>query len=416
MGFLDKIKSFFKEKIEEKTEKISENAEVLDIDTLLDNRNEEINSSLKEKKDVLFGELSLLLGKLEAGVLDLKSVDVDKIKSDDLSRRFTEQGREGYVTALGKFIEVLKEMVNEGKYEPGNINEELRRFSKSSFKSFQKTTVLIGKEMEKIKDDITRVRRLEIDFERNNSKLVEDVRNIRVLIKRNSERKQSEEARAKVLDDIKKIERELGEGDNKLSDINGRINEIKESSEYKEKERLENEKKKKEDSLNEIELKLKALLDRRILEKYVHLDPGDVYAKTAQKYIENPGRTLISDEELRIFNVLSEVREKIRSDKINIKESSKALEKMDIKKEVFEEQRNILLKVTSELGEINGRMGEINIDFSFLLSEKGKIEGKISDFKNQISTLVKKQEKLDKIIFDLSSALEEGRNDLLRSR
>jgi len=413
MGFLDKIKKIFQsEKKESKVEEsLEEDIENLDIDTWLNKKNNEIKNLFQQKKETLSTGLNELISNLEKNIEVLNNVDLDKKKLDDRTKQITGIGRREYIIALNKFLGNLKKS-NKDNYEIGFIKKELENFSKYSAKSFFKATLIIGKEIEKIKDDIIRIRRLEDDFEKDNDGLITRQNDIRNLIGKNVQKKNNEEEKLRIIEDVKKIEKINEKEREKLNDIEGQINKIKGSPQYKEREEFIGEKNKKENFLKENELKIKALLDRRLLEKYVHLNPQDVYAKIAQKYIENPVNALLSDDEIRIFNVLQDIKEKITRTEIDIKESDKALGKLKIEREIFLAQRTGLLILNEEIKKLDESINKYEINFDDLSNEKTKIESKISDSRNQIGVLNKKREKIDKAISDLDLVLEEGRMGL----
>jgi len=330
MGILDRIKSIFvSEKDEETRENPLEEADLTDVDAFLDKKNDEIGNLLKERKNILFIKLSPLLERFNEDILRLDSVNVDKIKSDERLRKVTKEGKENYIVSLNQFLEYLKNLLDKNEeYEIGDINRKLDAFSRNSFKSYHKATVLIGKEIEKIKDDIIKIKRFESDFMKDNSELIKKGKHMRDLIEMNADKKDKEKSKNELSGAIRKIEQVYGSNKKELLDIEEKISKIEKGFEYQERERLTREKKEKEDFLKEAENDVKALFDRRILEKYVHSNREDIYAKIAQEYIEDPNKAMLLDEEMKIFNVLDYIREKIRSKELMVKESDKALEKI----------------------------------------------------------------------------------------
>ena len=180
MGILDRIKSMFVSgKDEEAKEDTPEEVDLADVDSFLDKKNNEMEKLLDTKKDVFLKEILLSLEKLEEDTRKLDSVDLGKIRSDERLIRVTKQGREDYIVSLKSFMKNLRGLVSgDEKYEIGKITEKLDEFSKNSFNSYNKTTVLIGKEMEKIKDDVIRIRKSEDFFMKSNADVIEKKKKI----------------------------------------------------------------------------------------------------------------------------------------------------------------------------------------------------------------------------------------------
>jgi len=410
MGILDRLKSLFKSEESEAPEEVVDKPVSLeDIDSFLDKKDREIGESFNEKKSVLLKEISSFLEGIRENVGKLEAVDLDKVKADERLIRVTKQGRESYTIQLNKLIEDLEEFTERDKdYEVGSIDMRIEEFSKNSFNSYHKVTVLIGKEMEAIKYGIIRIKKSEASFKKANEDLIKKSGILRDLIRKNVSRKNEIDLSNKISKEMEEIKGVYEGNERELEEIDKEISKIKESSEYKKREKLGLEKDDKSRLLEDVEANVKALFDRRILEKYTHLNRDDVYAKIAQKYIANPEKALLSDEEIEIFKVLRYIGGKIENGELKIKEAEKALEKINVDKEVFVKHREDLLGFTGEIEKLGGEIDGIKLDFGNLIVDKSRVEGKIEESKQKVETLNKKREKIDKLVLELGGELKEG--------
>lgn len=400
---------FISKKDEEAKEDTPEEVDLADVDSFLDKKNDEIEKLLNTKKDVFLKEILLSLEKLEEDTQKLDSVDLGKIRSDERLIRVTKQGREDYIISLKSFMKNLRGLVSgDEKYEIGKITEKLDEFSKNSFSSYNKTTVLIGKEMEKIKDDVIRIRKSEDFFMKSNAGVIEKKKKIKDLIRRSDEKKENEKLKEDLSKQMEEIKGDREKVELELKSVIEKISEIERSDEYQEREKLSLEKEKKEVSLKEVESTVKSLFERRILEKYVHLNKEDIYAKIVQEYLADSGKALLNDKEVEIYKVLNYIAEKVRSNELKIKEADKVLEKISIGKDVFLRYRNSLLDLKEGIKKLDENISGIEIDFGDLLNHKSKVENKIEDNKSRFGALNKKGEKLDKTISELDVELKEG--------
>ena len=108
------------------------------------------------------------------------------------------------------------------------------------------------------------------------------------------------------------------------------IERVKSGKEYAEREKLVLEKEETERKLKEISEKLNGLLDKKVLEKYIYLDLDG--KGIAEKYADDLIQALIEDSELKILSVIAEIRGKISSGEISVKNSAKVFEKLGAEK------------------------------------------------------------------------------------
>ena len=403
MGLFDKIKKFFQSEEPEIQEEKKE-VNIKDIGNFLNNEKSEVEKSLQEKKERLKQELFIILDKLEENLRILLEVDISKKKGDERLKQINEIGVRDYSNTLDIFIRKLRDK----EFDVINIDKEMEKFIKSSGKSYAKATLLIGKEIENISYDISNLKKLGEDFIKENSDLIKKQENIISLLKKYDKKTENEEKKSEILEEIEKIEKISETEKNNLIDIDKKLNNLKESSDYKQKEELIISKNKKEEDLKIIESKVRLLLDRRIFEKYIYLEDDTSNKIVAKEYIDDPVKKLKLDEDLQILDILKDIKNKIEQGLLDVKDPDKVMKKIDIPKEVLFEYRSNILRLNEEIKKIEEKINYLLSNLSNLdeiLKEKLKIENKIEDNKNDIINLTKRLDKMEEIISNLNSEI-----------
>ena len=393
MSFIEKLKAIFKKKQEtaEAPKKID------DLDAFLNEKNAEYNNLLEKRKNNFNQELSQIITELEADIKTLEEVDISERKAEEKIKQVTEQGKKEYIRQSLKLIDTLKEKQEATIVQ---IKNELEKFMKKSAKSHFKATQLIGKEIEPIMDNLTKVKTLLNDFAKENSILIESNKRIEALLEKNEEKKQNQEKLNSILQQIHEIEESSREDQAKLDLLTRKIQELKESPQYLEKQALMKKLNEKENLLKSINSEIEKLLDKKILEKYAYIEQDKQIKELAQNYIKNPLSTLLQDSELKILNILNNSKQKIENNEIILKDPQKALEKTNIEQETLMNYKSDILILNEEIATLNKEIEEINIDLDSVQNERLKVEDKLTNNKKQLDTLIKKEEKLKQTIED----------------
>ncbi|MAH07997.1 hypothetical protein CMI38_07155 [Candidatus Pacearchaeota archaeon] len=409
MGFLDKVKGFFIEDSGEVDERVREKIEVRekididDVEGLLNGKREEIEGLMLGNKKGLHGELGLVIDKLEEDVEVLASVDLDEKSGGDKIKRFNELGREDYLESLNRFIEVLKDRGNDVVV----IDEGLKKFVRSSNKSYSRVILLIGKEMESVVKDITSVSKIVDKFFKENSDLVARMERVDRLLKMNEERVEGEVRIEEVKKEIEECVDSLEKYEDELKEIEKGIEKIRKGDEYGKLLELEESFRDKESVIKGIKSKLDLLLDRRVLEKFIYLDRDSDEAGIVRGYLDDSVKMIIGDEELGMVGILKKVCGKVRDGVISVKDSEKVIGRIGISGEVFKGHREDVVGLRGEMEEIDREIGKL-IFVRERLKEmdirKGGISGKIDEVKNEKELLEKK---LEKVVDRIEELVEE---------
>ncbi|MBS3088327.1 hypothetical protein J4402_00950 [Candidatus Pacearchaeota archaeon] len=394
MGFLDKLKEFFKE--EEIVPEIKENIKVEEIDSFLNDKQREIEELYRGKIQDLHKEIDLVLDEIEENIGELERVDISGKKEQERLKDVVNLSKRDYVMASRKFVSEMRE-------DKTDVNGKIGRFANLSGKSYMKANFLIGEELENIKEGIVKIKRLNAEFLRDNSELILKREKIQEFLKKNREKKNREKVKSGIEKDILDSEKLCREYEEKLENLGKEIERVKSGKEYAEREKLVLEKEETERKLKEISEKLNGLLDKKVLEKYIYLDLDG--KGIAEKYADDLIQALIEDSELKILSVIAEIRGKISSGEISVKNSAKVFEKLGISRGDFAILREDLIGLGDKMRELDGKISGINLGLDDFFREKIEIENKIAGLKNNIENLRRKGEKVGGMIGELEGEL-----------
>jgi len=354
MGIFD----FFKKKEPEiKEDKISFN----DVGNWVINKEKDINSKEKEAIVSIKDRTSLLVKDLNEKVKVLENIDMDSKKVEDRIKVIVKGNLETYIG----YVKILIENI-------GGLNEERPKdficlvkknfsdFEKNSYKSYQKSTFIIGKEIGDLKQSI-------VDFSKylqnisNKHKDVIDSPEINSFL--------SLKLNLKQLDDLDKrvigIEKHIKLFDNKIKDFKkveekklNEIEEIKKSEDY-----VNNFKKIREIEVSDKELieninELKNLIDFKALGNEFHSSEKEM--NLVKSYKQNFQLAFLEDKSEKLLSLIREAKGKdISSEvkKINDKREKISEEKLEIKKDETENLLDEIKKVKLDIDNLNNEKG-----------------------------------------------------------
>ena len=357
----------------------------------------------RKKNEELHYEISPIVKKLEKNMEILSNVDLSNKRDDERIMVMNELGRKDYLHSLNKLINSFKNKENNIE----QLTERLEKFIFHSSKSYAKATLLIGKEVENIVKDITIIKNILENFKKSNGYLLEKKNKKIKLISMYEEKINNEKIKSDTLEEIEKSKKISEKNGKELDEINEKIKSIKNSRDYKKSEKLADSRNKKEEMLKTLKLEIGLLIDKRVLKKYIYIEDND-NKKIAEEYLEQPADKLISDQDLKIADILVDVKEKVKGGILEVKEPSKIIEKLTIPKEVFIKYRDDISKLINEIKEIEDKIKKIEYnlsDLSDLIRNKTKIEDRISENNSNLAILYNKLDKIEKSITDLEEGL-----------
>ncbi len=375
MGFWDFLKK--KEEQVVKTEKISQDGFqdwILNKKIEIEKQEEQILIPIKER-------ISQFILELEEKISVLHKINIDEKKVEEKIKLIVKENLKNYLDYLEKLITKLKEIGDE-KNIVGTLNFIFTDFKKKSTLSYEKATILIGKEMKDIKENI---RRFFTDVEiiiRNNQDIIDESKIIRLL-----------EIEIKKFDEIKKIKleitKDIEEYDNKISNLEKdikikeeEIENLKKSEKFLEENKKKEELKMKKQELEKDIWNLGRLIDFKALANFYHIFEKKM--NTIKEYRENFKQAfqktkgedimlLLGESKLHSIDVLNKFKE--------IEDKRKEIDNIIIGETGFENLEHIIKEMKSKIEAINSnkfmkqkRLEKLEINFNSVIeSIKNKL-------------------------------------------
>jgi len=351
MGILDFFK---KKKLDEgDLEKIS----FEDIDKWVDKKKQNIENSQKQPQKQIKENLLVLLEELEKKIIVLKDVDLEERKAPERAKLIVRENFNNFIYHLEKLIMSLKNLDTEFlEILINKINLMFSEFEKKSITSFQKSTFLIGKELEDVGKDIAKFFKSFNKIINENKFSIEQRKKILIVERKLKEFYDLNETENENRGVVNSLKKNIDNFENKIYELKKKIEDVKAGEEYIEqtraKQNLEAEKTK---LLIEIQ-NLKELIDFKELAKIYHSieekmslvkEYKDDFEKSFEKYGSEKLLDLIDikaiDKELveEKIGVIKGVREKI---------------------EGFEIGKDLTGEFVREIESIQGKIGELNFE------------------------------------------------------
>jgi len=153
MGIFDFFRKIVKENRAEKI--VKEKLAFSDIENWIENKIRENEFKQNEILVIIRGKIRRFTGELREKIVILESVDVEAKKEKDDIKGIVNNSRKDYIRAVENFLENLNNLeMNEFEEFMKKINKIFLDFNKSSYKNYERATILIGKEMGSIKESV----------------------------------------------------------------------------------------------------------------------------------------------------------------------------------------------------------------------------------------------------------------------
>lgn len=362
MGIFD----FFRAK-KKKSESEEEDIEMLEFPEVkpwLSKRLKKNNSD-EEKAIILIKQtIEQFIKELKERILALQDVDVDEKKSQENYKEIVKSGREKYIELLEQLFQRLQN-IQELKLKDfaERINKIFHDFDKTSYKNYERATILIGKEMAAIKDTLKEFSRELIKIFGEKKEIIELSGKLLKIQERLKEINSNQEDSERLLKEDSELDEKIKKQEQQSKDLNKKIEEIKKSKEYL--ENLSNKRKNKslkEDLKREI-MNLKQLVDFKAMARFFHINPRQL--KIVQEYRDDFQASFEKDNGTAILELLNEA--KLNNRKIN----EKSVEIQDKISDIKKVEKSLKKDETEE---IKNQLENIEIDIENLNNEKEKIQ------------------------------------------
>lgn len=377
MGFWDFLKKHKKQTVE--SEKISQN----EIHKWLPNKKTEIEKQEQGFLIVVRERVFQLVSELEEKISVLQGVNVEEKKAEEKIKLIVKENLKNYIDYVEKLISKLKELNNE-KDIVEEINFAFSDFKKRSALTYEKATILIGKEMGDVRNSIKKFFKDTEGILKDNQNVIDESKIIK-----------SVESEIKKFNEIKKIRLEIikniEEYDNKTNNLKEiirikeeEIENIKKSEKFLEESRKEQELETRKQELEKDIDMLSKMINFKALTNFYHSFEKEM--SIVKEYKENFKQTfqktkgediffLLRESKLQNVDILNKIQE--------IEEKRKEINNIVIEETGFEDLEIAIKEIKSEIDALNSEK-------SIKEKKSERLEGNLKDVINSIKIEVAK--------------------------
>ncbi len=386
MGIFDLIKKLIREN---KAEEIAiEKLTFSDIGNWIENKIKE--KELKQNEIILIinDKIDKHNNELNKKIKILKGFDVEAKKEKDKIKEIVNHSRKDYIESFENFLEKLNNLeINGLEDSMKKINKIFFDFSKSSYKNYERATILIGKEMASIKDGVRVFSKDLLKTYEENKDVTDYFKTILQIKSKYQNINTVDNILDKIIETKSDLDKKISEKEKENRILKENVEEIKKSQNYL--DHLATQKKieyLKEESKNDV-LALKQLLDFKALANFFHINQEQI--KIVKEHRENFYTHFIEDDGKSIIGLLDE--SKLNNDKI-VEKIKEIYSKLD---ETKNHEQEIKKDKTQE---IYPKIKEVVLEIDYLKIEKVKEEkrdGKLRTNKEELINSLKQD--LDKM-------------------
>jgi hypothetical protein len=378
MGLFDFFKKIIKKNIEEpkvEQEKIA----FFEIGDWIERKGNEIEIREKEIVVLVQGKIKVFENELREKIKVVENFDVESKKVEDQIKFIVNEGRKKYIESLKDFVEKLEKLEIENLEKFIDVvNKIFLDFNKSSHMSYERTTVLIGKEMKEIKESLKLFSRNLIKVFDENKEIVDSSKTISLIKLKSNYVTKSESILEKINETVNDLDEKIIEEEEKEKNILEEIEIIKESDEYKENLERREKIKLSDEELKKDLLSLKQLIDFKGLANFFHIFKDQMNIVKAHR--ENFQTSFRKDDGESITNLLD------KSNLNNETISGKIKEVNDKKEEMIKLKQEIKKDKTEEL---SSEKTKTILEIENLKNEKIREEKRYAKLKEGKENLVK---------------------------
>ena len=316
MGMFDFFKKIITDKKAEEAEK--EKIAFSGIADWIEKKRKEIENKEEEVFTFVKEIINIFTNEIKEKINILKNIDINSKREEDKIKSITEEGRKKYIEFVELFIKNLDNL-QQDKLEKIiiNINKIFSDFNKNSHMSYERATILIGKEMGSIKDEIKVFSKNLIKVFDENKNIINSYKVVSLIKIKLKQLEETERDFNRVNETISTLTKKVTDKEEENKKILEEIEEIKKSPDYL--EYLERLKKIKsiEEDLEKDFFSLRQLIDFKALGNFYHIFEKEI--KIVNSYKDNFQTNFQKDNGANILNLLNQAKLNTQeiSDKIN---------------------------------------------------------------------------------------------------
>ena len=400
MGFKDFFKKFIKDKSKKSEPQALVEISFNKVNTWIEDKEIEVKS--KEEKIILDikYKISESIKELDKKINILEQINIDSIKSQEKIKLVVKENLKKYLEEVNKFKNNIIGLSNTKENRKNlneffiNLNLIFHDFEKKSRMNYEKSTILIGKEMADVRETIKNLYDyLKLIFQ-GNKEIIHNLNHISII-------KENIEKNTKIENFISDLEKKHTLLDTKLDNIkkeNSKITEeiesFKKSKEYSEILKIKQEIKNKQANMEREIFNIKGLIDFKRLGNIFHSD--DKKMQIVKSHKDNFNENFNKDCGKRLLDLLIESR----TDKEVILKINEKISEIKKQKTLIDEMNNKLNN--DKLNEMHSKIEKNNIEIKNIDSEKEKILKNIEKIRDKqkdiLEEIKKKSEKLGAVV------------------
>ncbi len=335
-------------------------------------------SEIDNKEKEFFLKIKEIISKftleLKEAILILEEVSLDNKKIDEKIKLIVEENLKNYILYLEKFLEKL-----EGIKDPKNILEEIEshfsNFKKSSKLSYEKVTLIVGKEMGKIKEILKKFSKEIDEFVKENKTLIYKMETKKFFEENISQFETLKNLESEIEEKIKLNKEKMMRLRKEKENNQEKIEKLKKSEEFTERIKKIKEKEIKEKKLEKDIYELKSLIDFKALTSFYHIFEKEM--KIIKEYKEDFVGTFNKSEE----GILYELIKKANLD--NEKVFKKIKEIHNLRKDI-----NEIIFEKIELDRLEKDVEKINLEINSLEETIKPEEKKLEKIKSNLREIL----------------------------
>jgi len=340
MGIFKFLGKLLKEQDKEvETEIIQKEITFSELEESLKLKEKEIKEKEENLTSIVNNKIDEFVREIKEKITNVEKVDIEAKEKNDKVRSIVQEGRKKYIEFLERLIDNLEQSkkIFEFNNQIEKINSSFLKFGESSNKSYERATILIGKEMGVIKESLKKFSSEILALFKENKDIINEKKKINLIKSKKDENAEIKESLLKIKNEIKIFDEKIKQNEQEKIHLSKEIDEIKKSKEHLENIKLQEDIKLKEEEIKNEISELRQLIDFKALSNFFHIFEDRM--KIVKLYKDNFASEFNEDKGKMLIELLNE--SKTNSDKIikKIESISNKEKSINEKKEMIKEDK-----------------------------------------------------------------------------
>ena len=366
----------------EKEIKETEEVSFKNLDYWIENKNLEVEKDNSIFLKLMENRLSDLINNLKKCIDNIENFNWEKIKEKERVKMIVQENLESYLVRLKKVVYDLENLESFDKMKD-ELTAVFSDFDKRAGMNYQKASILVGKELEGVNENVGNFFREINKLQNENSELFRNLEIVFNVKEKLGKFRESEKVILEIDEEIKSVEEKITDLREEIKDYEMKIEEIKKSEKYleelKKKEKLNKLEKNFQNKLNN----LKSATDFKKLTRVWH--KNNLEMKIVKKYNKDFGEMLNKDEE-EIFK--------------------KLIMSLD--------NKDLLIDKLAEIKNLKNEMGEIKFEKNLTEDLERKIESLQNEVLRMKSQGMMGRKRVEKLDLTKNSFVEDIKIELMK--